>query len=248
MHLTLKHLLEGFEDNSFPPFPCPRCSATLVPKSKTLHIAESAESWDLHEVGAIGPDEGGGVFTVIMECSDSSCSESVAVAGKNHLTASEDVHGKECIAYILEPSHFVPHLNLFTVPSNVPESVKKPLNASFGLFWTDPSASGNSIRTAVEELMNYKRVKKWTNRPGKKRHPISLHDRILEFKESKRDLGELLLAIKWIGNAGSHRQTLEKKNIIAAYQMLEHVLQELFEKRTAFLAKTAKQINKRRKP
>lgn len=248
MQLKLQHLLKSFEDKEFPPYPCPKCNATLRPLTKTLHIYESAESSRLHDLGAIGPDEGGGVFIVIMQCSNSNCSEHVAVAGDQNPTLSEDSHGEEYIASLLTPTYFAPPLSLFDVSENVPDDIKRSLASSFSLFWDDPSASGNAIRIAVEQLMDHQKVKKLTKRPGKKNVRIPLHDRILNFSKSNQKLGDLLLAIKWIGNAGSHEQTLKKENLIEAYTMLEHVLQEIFEKRSAILAKTARRINKRKKP
>ena len=34
--------------------------------------------------------------------------------------------------------------------------------------------------------------------------PLALHQRLVEFKKSNADIAELLGAVKWLGNDGSH--------------------------------------------
>ena len=54
-----------------------------------------------------------------------------------------------------------------------------------------------------------------------------------------------LLAIKWIGNEGSHpEKSLTKNDVIDLYEILEHVLSELFENKSKTILAKAKKINK----
>jgi len=243
-----KYLLSSFSSEDFPPFPCPQCGASLHPEKDSLQVRESAESWHYREVGSIGPDEGGGVFTAMLSCSSANCSESVAVAGRCHPGINERRDGSEFIDQYLDPLYFTPTVNLFDIPDGVPDKVRSSLITAFGLFWSDPASAGNALRTSIEGLMDYRGIKKWTKRPNKPDISISLHDRIIEFSAYEKDLGELLLATKWIGNAGSHSQELDKKKMIEGFQLIQHVLEELFHKRSETLFKTAKRINKAKKP
>ena len=62
-------------------------------------------------------------------------------------------------------------------------------------------------------------------------------------------LKELLLAIKWLGNAGSHASTpLSLDDVFDAYEILEVVLNDLYENKVEFARKLAKDINKNRGP
>jgi hypothetical protein len=97
------------------------------------------------------------------------------------------------------------------------------------------------LRIALEALMDYRGIKKH----------CTLHTRIDLFKSKypkQAALADKLLAIKWIGNGGSHLSGLKHKHMVTAYKLTEHVLDELFNKTTEKLAKTASVINKTKKP
>ena len=93
--------------------------------------------------------------------------------------------------------------------------------------------------------MNYLKVPKTTINNKKKRVKINLHNRIDKLAKQHSELKELLLAIKWIGNEGSHpEKSLTKNNVIDLYEILEHVLSELFENKSKSILAKAKKINK----
>ena len=77
---------------------------------------------------------------------------------------------------------------------------------------------------------------------------LTLHQRIVEFNAKDKDIGELLLALKWIGNTGSHVGEIERQDLIHAFQLLEYSLIELYEKRTETLRRLSKKIIKSKKP
>lgn len=58
-----------------------------------------------------------------------------------------------------------------------------------------------------------------------------------------------MLAIKWLGNAGSHSQkTVSRDDVIDAYELLEHILQEIYMQKTEKLKTKAQKINKMKGP
>lgn len=93
--------------------------------------------------------------------------------------------------------------------------------------------------------MNQQKVKKTYIQKGKRRR-FTLHQRIEEFKLVKFEIANFLLAIKWIGNSGSHIGKLESKDILVAYELLEHTLNKLFDDKDSELKKKSKEINQRR--
>jgi hypothetical protein len=105
----------------------------------------------------------------------------------------------------------------------VSKQIVEPLNESFKLFFSAPSAASNSVRVAIEELLTELKVKRF-NLVSKKRRMISLHQRIGLLPAKYVELKEMLTAIKWIGNAGSHGgEQLSHDDVLDAFELTEHV-------------------------
>lgn len=85
-----------------------------------------------------------------------------------------------------------------------------------------PNAAANKIRIAIEYLLSNIHATE-----GKK-----LHSRIeAAYKDKKisTNLRDLLLAIKWLGNDGSHANiTLSTDDILFAYSMIEKAFEEIY--------------------
>ena len=63
------------------------------------------------------------------------------------------------------------------------------------------------------------------NTKGKR---IDLHERLELFKKQNAPLGEQLLSTKLVGNSGSHPLNVEREDVVIAYEIIEHVLDELY--------------------
>ena len=146
---------------------------------------------------------------------------------------------------VFYPLYFNPPLNIFQINEKCPEDIKNEIIDSFKLFWNDLPSCANKIRTSLEMLMNQQKVKKTFIQRGTRKN-LSLHKRIEEFKNTKPEIADFLLAIKWIGNSGSHVGKLEKVDVLDAYELLEHSLNKLFDDKEAELKKKTIEINKRR--
>ena len=117
---------------------------------------------------------------------------------------------------------------------------------SFELFFCNPPSSANHIRVALEKLLNHLKVKQYEIIKGRKRF-ISLHKRIEIISTKYRGLKEDFLALKWLGNAGSHsHKIIMIDDVIDAYEIFESVLHELFKSKS--IRKLVKQINKKKGP
>lgn len=91
--------------------------------------------------------------------------------------------------------------------------------------------------------MNEQGVKKFEIKGGK-RVPISLHKRIENCNHS--EIKDLLLAIKWIGNTGSHIGKIETIDILEAYRLLEFSLNKIYNDEMKEIKKITKEINNRK--
>lgn len=153
--------------------------------------------------------------SITFDCSNSACKKQYVVSGNMRyfeFTTGIEVQagyfGKKYNG--VEPLFFVPTFNIFNVHINVPEKIKSQIESSFSLFWADQMASANSIRIAIEYLMDDLGLPE-----GK------LHNRIKAYREKNAELGELLMAIKWIGNDGSHGDLVTKHGLLLGYEILE---------------------------
>ena len=63
---------------------------------------------------------------------------------------------------------------------------------------------------------------------GANGHRLTLHSRIEDFAKTDAENGAILLAIKWLGNSGSHPGGLTRDDVLDAFDMIEYVLEDRF--------------------
>ncbi len=151
----------------------------------------------------------------------------------------------------LDPSYFYPPLEIFRIPDACPADVGQEIESGFALFWSDHSGVMNHFRKAVELILDKLRVRKTTvvTKKGKRHyHYFSLHTRIDEYRKKRPELAEQLEALKWLGNVGSHSSSVKLDDVFDACDILEHFIQETFERRGDKVKKIAKSINRTKKP
>ncbi|RLJ77347.1 DUF4145 domain-containing protein [Pedobacter alluvionis] len=182
------------------------------------------------------------VFTEHLNCNY--CDEIVVASGYK----SEDNYPNPDGDHSMEIKYrsFIPAPNIIEIPKSCPVVVKKILIDSFGLFWMDENSCANKIRISVEALMDALKVKK-TMITKKGRKEITLHSRILAYQNKRPDVSEFLLAIKWIGNGGSHLSNVTTDQILDAYRLLEYALELIYDDKKKDLTRISRAINKRKK-
>lgn len=164
-----------------------------------------------------------GRFTGWLHCA--SCGERVAVAGD--WSVDYDViagvtleYGSYYDAYLLR--HVSPPLRLVSCPDRTPETVRAAVDAAGALVWLDPAAAANRLRLATEEFLTAMRIPRTSVAKGR-RHRLKTHQRIDRLLPANADLRDALMAVKWIGNEGSHSQ-LDVAAVLEGAQMFEHAL------------------------
>ena len=146
------------------------------------------------------------------------------------------------------PYFFKPSLCIIELNEFIPEDIKSEMINSFSLYWVDISACANKLRTVLELIMSQQKIRKrHTSNSGKSKQN-TLHKRIELFAKKKKSESEFIMALKYIGNAGSHTKKLTHEDILIGYEMLEHVLNKLYDKKYFRLKKRMQMINKRRGP
>jgi hypothetical protein len=234
---------------------CGRCQkGHLLLDRKLLHDMGTAATQAESSEDYWEPEMGEYRFAALAICN--ACGDPVAVGGYSKL----DRYQIDWDDYVEDYTYFVKSVSPAPLPfplhENIPEPVANHLRAAAGLLWADHDAAGNKIRQAVEVMLDDRKIKKFTIKPAVAPHSkgsrkaINLHIRIEDYQNKNPDAAKHLMAIKWIGNAGSHSgdEGLTRDQILDALEIMEIVLNEVYVGHRAKIAKKVAKIVASRKP
>jgi hypothetical protein len=199
--------------------------------------ARKDEAWD--------PEWIMGRFAAKLICGD--CGDPAFVIGQWDVEEYWDHDTPPELMPRYSPLAILPPPRIIVVPEGTPDDVQENLDGAFGFFWHDLDAAGNRVRTAVERILDDQRVPKVPSAKNR-RTRLTLHTRLERFKDKNADAAELLMAVKWIGNAGSHSRSLTRDDLMDGFDLIEQVLIELYSSHAKRTLKLAKSINRRRRP
>lgn len=242
-----------FTRESTPDWSCPRCSKGLLKfVDGRFHAEERKDSREAHGHEAWDPDWIEYVYSGLLQCRNENCGEFVSNSGTGgvdiDVVVGDDGELEQVWRDFFRPKYFEPSLRIIDIPVECPDSVSAPLQESFRLFFGSPAAASNSVRIALEALLTELGVKRF-NTKNSRRILLSLHFRISLLPPKYSELRELLLAIKWLGNAGSHAESaVTIDDVMDAYELIDHVLQELYTQKAKKAKALAKLINKKKGP
>lgn len=242
---------KSFSKSHNPAWPCPTCGVgTLRLVSESLKFEISRASRELLEGRYWEIEWTTGRYSCLFQCRMTNCREIVASAGLWGLEEFYDGDGSPVQIEVFTPEFFSPAPPMFRIPAGTPDDVAGEIRRAFQLFWTDKAASANRIRSALELLLTERGVKRFVlDKAKKKRQALKLHNRIDLFQKQEPEIAESLLAVKWLGNAGSHgTAAVTADDIFDAIELLQHALEELYDQRTRRLTGIRKQINKQKGP
>lgn len=237
-----------------PTWTCPTCQiGNLLFKKDWYSLQQTAQAQkQSDEYLAYHPEADESYFVGVIKCNNRSCNENITLIGDSYqspIWLDESDPRPEYVNHF-KPHYFYPSLEMFEISSQCPNNIRKQIRLSFSHYFNDTSAAANSVRTALEMLLDHQKVKKTFTTSAGKRKYYTLHGRIELFGQSNTVIKPFLLAAKWIGNAGSHLGDVSKDAILDGYELLEHCIDELYQKpfRLKELSSKAKTINKKKKP
>jgi hypothetical protein len=185
-------------------------------------------------------------FAGLLRCDSPTCRDPVSVTG----TLRSEGRKVGCDEYETVTTYWVTTVSPpplpYPISDSVPSAIGSRLRSAAGLLWSDHDAAANKIRQAVEALLDERRVKKYPRNGPRK--PIPLHARITDFSAKYKSAAQHLLAIKWIGNAGSHDGGLSRSDVLDALDLMEEVLEEVYVRHRLAVLRKAVSINKRKRP
>lgn len=244
--MKYESLTQEFVAGFFPDWICPECGVgTLKEKEGTFHSVHTKKSRDSFVPDSYDAQDESYIFTCILECSRQSCREVVACngVGRGDIVDIDDIHFDMAVTFY-RVTHFVPTLKAFALSEHYPEKIRTALANAFGLFLSNPSAAANSIRIAVEELLaDIGVAAKYDN--GKY---IPLHSRLNNLPHQYSEYQGHLIAIKWLGNSGSHSYDKVRINEIEqAFEIIEYVLSRIYDQSARKTAQLAEEMTLRHK-
>lgn len=224
--MTMHKISAYFNNDLDVDWPCPSChQKTLQIVKDTFKNEDSAETRQSWAEDWFDYEMHRAVFVCMAKCTRTQCKEIVACSG---IGGTEMVYDEEydwrpeCY---FQPKFFSPTLHPFLITEKCVKEIKKPLIASFSVYFSQPGAAANLIRITVERLLTAIGI------PDKndKGRDINLHSRINSLEGQYAPYKEPLMAIKFLGNAGSHTYDGVKTNDIEdAYEIMEYVTNDLF--------------------
>ncbi len=109
-----------------------------------------------------------------------------------------------------------------------------------------PWVRGQRSSPLREAVLDHQRVVKTELTKARKRRRLSTHERIEAFKTQNATAASSLEAVKWVGNQGSHGDSISASEVIESAEYLDHALRALYDTRDAELARKVKAVNKAR--
>jgi hypothetical protein len=245
-------LRKNFTLDTIPKWHCPTCKIGLLDfENSSLKSEQTTTSKkDCREIG-FRDELIEYRFIGIFRCLNWDCKDLICVQGLvthenrgdyNHIADDYIDNWTE----VYEPLFFTPPLNLFEIKDKCPPEIKVEIRKSFSLFWNDLSSCVNKIRVVVEMLMDDQKIptEKDNNKKTKKIR-ILLQERIELFGSTNPDIANHLLAIKFIGNLGSHVGDVQRQDVIDSFDILEYSLEKLYDDREKIIIEKSARIRKK---
>lgn len=233
------NFLKGFTKDSEVPFPCPECGKTtleidsdsIVSNETVASKKNQEEDFDLENIVEI--------YKGIFKCINKKCDEKVYHIGKSiyewdyfDFVVDDDGYSSPTRREplnLMVPEYITPFINFFEIPKNTPNDIVNSLNDAFKLTPTSYSAAANKVRVTVEVLCSTFNIKS-----RRANGTFIVLDKRLASIEDGSPLYPYkakLLAIKWLGNAGSHEEDdVDIESLFHSFEIMKNVLDGLYNK------------------
>lgn len=240
----------NFNNDNPKEYPCPKCNNSLKLlelKNKITPYGKEMEYYNYY----YGIQH---VFNGFLKCSNTDCGEIISISGEClcdivtgiEISPVETVEGRFSQYY---PKHFYPNLRLIAIPKDISDNIKEQLNLSFSNYFDDLSSCANRVRTAIELILDdVGAPKKRKRNSGAFENFRNLHQRIKHFEKRNKKIATHFLAIKIIGNEGSHIGEVHEEDILDAYEILEQIFELTFIQKGKQITKLAEDIVRGNKP
>jgi len=210
---------------------CPRCNAGILHFHEDKVFKEvdaDTQAWEKNDPTSFHWQFCSSyVYTTLLVCSNKECNEKVICSGTSCVdiydnTEDNDGNIENLYETYYKPLFFYPALHFFDIPKDTSEEVKENIIKSFNTFFSDYESSANSLRIALEYIINE------LNENTELR---KLHKKIENLDSLKYDkIRDKCMALKWLGNDGSHcgSQKMTSDDVLDGYDLLSFILNTLY--------------------
>jgi hypothetical protein len=237
-----ENLIGPFQE--WPSLLCRRCGLAALEPDIT-EIASLANAADGEEEPLVIAWRTG-FFHGTLSCPRTPCRNIYVVAGewsRGPDVTAESLDDDPNLAG-LEVRHILPALPLMDFPDNVPFNIRSLVDSASSVLLSDPSAAATRIRAAIECLLDEQKTRKTC--PNDRRKKLSAHNRILLFSKENRAAADFLMAMKWIGNVGTHeRSPLPLSAVLDGTELFARAIELIYDREGQALERRAAAINKR---
>ena len=245
MSHPLRNFAHEVDEHDWPTAVCPTCRAGTLPyKAVTALEDPTAASWHGHERWE--PDMIYGTFHGDLQCTNPACGQFVVITGTYRVVMNNGEPAYGDYGDLFQVKWFDPPLTLLDVPPSAPQAVKDAVSAAARIVWVDPSAAANRLRTAVERILDDKRVKKTFIDKHGKRQRSSAHRRIEAFTPTNKTAGDAMMAVKWVGNEGTHDSELSITDVLDGAGMLQVAVTAVYDEAAIETRRRIAAINRAR--
>lgn len=222
----------AFTEVDLPAWRCPSCdSQTLLMVQGSFVTMLTAFSRINREEDWYEAEHEERVFSCLLKCSRIDCGQPVALSGTGFLEDEWDDRMQTRIGQstYYRAKAFVPPLPVFYIPDRCPHHIKMQLLRVAGLLAMSGEASVNAMRSVLELLLDELEVPQQLDRENKSPRVLKLHDRIEEYPDKIGVHQAAFMALKWVGNSGSHsRRPIPMKDIDDALSVLDDLVKQLY--------------------
>lgn len=235
----------AFSEPFCPAWTCPSCKTGtlgLIPKS--LVCEETKVSKEAHSHEEWHPSWSTYDFTAWTACGH--CKGQVAIAGTGELNQEyTGEHGEWDWVKEFKAKYWSPMPDMIDLPPTCPDDVKEAIRSAFTLHAIDRAACAGRLRVALEELMGHQGVAMKKRTAKGTFVDLNLHDRLTEYQKSEPEIGAQLMALKWLGNAGSHDSEVGSNDLLDAFEVLEDAIAEIIGQRKKRVTRLVKSLTRK---
>jgi len=237
-----------FSGDSIPTYSCPGCTKGTLAKISFASESTAAAQRNIEQGCSEGwwePEHDELIFRMELKCH--ACDNLVLAHGDGYVEEEHevDVNGnweRHWVSYH-RPRSFFPPLKFIECPSATPREVEGHLGVAASLYHSSPAASCNSLRMAVEEILNSLGVDEST-----KTKYIPLAERIKKLPADSNEYA-LLDAIRWLGNDGSHSNSqINHADVEGAFSIMDLLVEDLYSDRKRKIQELAQKIRESKGP
>lgn len=211
---------------------CWSCKSLLRPIENTIFSKETSASCKNHSHPNWDPEDTRSTFSGLAACTNSMCDEPYSIIGTSTLNTDFSNSEIDFIEYF-QIKYICPSPHVIDLPEGCSKTITSSVYNIGSVMFEQFGMVGNRIRTCVEQVL----AEVDPSLTGK------LHHKIQKFTKNNEDVGNYLMAIKWLGNTSSHDDSITKDDVCDALDILENVLHKLYDLEDDRISKIVNRIN-----